>query len=240
MLEMCMCMSNPLPRSLPPHFPPVGKEISMGHRIFHGPWKFPGAMEISRTWKFPGAPGNFHGEYKHHRHGNFQDLEISRGIKAYQIKYIHPPPSSRFSKFCIVAWLHFWMISNFHFESINLKTFTFNMYYVLYILCNKDFYWRGHFQNHKKGNRKLFYVNASSIVSCAINISIEKGIFKTTRKETTMFFYLNASRITSCVIKIFVEKGHFQNHKKGNHSFLCEWVRHCNLCNKDFCWKGHF
>ena len=138
-------------------------------------WKFPWRWCLYSPWKFPGAPGNF------------QVLEISRGIKTYQIKYIHPP-SSRFSKFCIVAWLHFWMISNFHFESIKSKTFTFNMYYVLYILCNKDFYWRGHFQNHRKGNCKLFYVNASSIVSCAINISIEKGIFKTTRKETTMFF----------------------------------------------------
>ena len=121
-------------------------------------------LEISRSWKFPGA------------------------LKLIRLN-IYTPPSSRFSKFCIVAWLHFWMISNFHFESINLKTFTFNMYYVLYIiLCNKDFYWRGHFQNHRKGNCKLFYVNASSIVSCAIKISIEKGIFKTTRKETTMFF----------------------------------------------------
>ena len=27
--------------------PPL--EISMGHGIFHGSWKFPGAMEISRT-----------------------------------------------------------------------------------------------------------------------------------------------------------------------------------------------
>ena len=48
-------------------------EISMGHGIFHGPWKFPGpgnfqgpleismgntsitVMELSRTWNFPGA-----------------------------------------------------------------------------------------------------------------------------------------------------------------------------------------
>ena len=86
--------------------PPL--EISMGHGIFHGPWKFPGAMEISRTWKFPGAPGNFHGEYKHQRHGNFQDLEISRGIKAYQIKYIHPPKFQVFKVLycCMIAFLN--------------------------------------------------------------------------------------------------------------------------------------
>ena len=33
--------------------PPM--EISMGHGIFHGPWKFPWALEISRTWNFPWA-----------------------------------------------------------------------------------------------------------------------------------------------------------------------------------------
>ena len=30
-------------------------EFSMGHGNFHGPWKFPWALEISRTWNFPWA-----------------------------------------------------------------------------------------------------------------------------------------------------------------------------------------
>ena len=67
--------------------PPM--EISMGHGIFHGPWKFPWAMEISM------GPGNFQDLEFSMGHGNFQwhiylvalkYLQFMNGVKTFTFK----------------------------------------------------------------------------------------------------------------------------------------------------------